>query len=154
MFLHLGTGLKRLEQGDDAENTHFDQLKELGLLGASATIFPYMTGLNAAWGGMKNMDPGEQMGSIMLKPTANASITQAKRNHTYSSVRKCVRMDFPLDSRPMPRADTASALTKADFPYTPEMREFPRSLEVDWPILRCCQSALPCVEIAVSTGET
>jgi hypothetical protein len=93
-----------------------------------------MTGFDAARGGMKNMDPAEQMGSIMLKPTANASNTRAKSNHTYSSVRKSARKDFALDPRPMPRVDTASALTKADFPYIPEMREFPRSLEVDWQI--------------------
>ncbi len=83
MLLHLGAGLQNVDQNDDVDNTNFDQLKELGLRGASVTVFPYITGLSAAQGGMKNMGPSVQIRSIMFKPTANASFTWVKNNHTY-----------------------------------------------------------------------
>ncbi len=83
MILHLGAGLQNLSFIDQVKQANFDQLKELGLPGANATIFPNITGLTAARGGMKNMGPSAQSFAHMLKPTANASLTWVKSNHTY-----------------------------------------------------------------------
>jgi hypothetical protein len=86
-LLHLGTGLHTLQWNDDANYTDFDQEAELGLpqvAGAGANIFPYMSGLYVtSYGGMKNMGPSIQSHELMWKPTANASLTWVKTNHTY-----------------------------------------------------------------------
>ncbi len=85
MLLHLGAGHQGmwwplLPQYDD-----FDQLKEIGLPGAYAPYFPRIRGLEASSGGFK----GGGMGAFVaasgntVKPTANASLTWIKGNHTY-----------------------------------------------------------------------
>jgi hypothetical protein len=83
-LLHLGAGLHTLDWQDPATYTDFNQLKALGLRGASADRFPYMTALSTTFGGgMKNMGPLMQSEELMWKPTANASLTWVKSNHTY-----------------------------------------------------------------------
>jgi hypothetical protein len=82
--LHLGVGLHTLQWNDDGNFPNFDQQKELGLSGASATIFPYITfPTSQPRGGMKNMGPLMQSHELMVKPTANSSLTWARSNHTY-----------------------------------------------------------------------
>ncbi len=82
--LHFGAGLHTLGWKDDTNFTDFDQLKELGLPGASVTLFPYITFPTIQpRGGMKNMGPLMQSHEDMEKPTANASLTWAKSSHTY-----------------------------------------------------------------------
>jgi hypothetical protein len=92
MVLHLGTGVQSLIFEDPAANTHFDQQKELGLPGSLYTVFPFISGLSAARGGMSarsvtvptgNMGPFMQTRSVMFKPAANVSLTWVKQNHTY-----------------------------------------------------------------------
>ncbi len=83
MLLHLGAGVQWNQINDDVEVLDFDQEKELGLRGAYVTRFPYITGLEAARGGMKTMGPATQVTTTMLKPTGNASLTWVKGNHTY-----------------------------------------------------------------------
>jgi hypothetical protein len=82
--LHFGMGLHTLQWNDDGTYPDFDQVKELGLSGASATFFPYITfPTSQPRGGMKNMGPLMQSHELMVKPTANSSFTWAKSNHTY-----------------------------------------------------------------------
>jgi hypothetical protein len=92
MVLHLGTGLQNLTFQDPAIDTNFDQLKNLGLAGSMYNVFPFISGLSAARGGMSarsvgmptgNMGPFMQTHSVMFKPAANASLTWVKQNHTY-----------------------------------------------------------------------
>jgi hypothetical protein len=83
MLFHFGVGLHTLTFANAVTNDSFDQVKELGLRGASVTMFPYITGLTAARGGMKNMGANAQDTAQMIKPTANASFTWVKSNHTY-----------------------------------------------------------------------
>jgi hypothetical protein len=83
LLLHLGAGVQGNTINDDVKNLNFDQVKELGLKGAFVTRFPRMTGLDGARGGMKVMGPNTQVTTTMLKPTANASLTWVKDNHTY-----------------------------------------------------------------------
>jgi hypothetical protein len=88
MLFHFGVGLQIFRWGDDVKDKSFDQLKELGLRGASVTIFPYITNLClttacASPGGMKNMGPNMQSVETMIKPTANTSLTWVKSNHTF-----------------------------------------------------------------------
>ena len=82
MILHLGAGILHLFFSDDVPDTNYDSEKELGLKGTYATIFPYFTGLNTAQGGMRDMGPTAQSHETFQKPTANASITWVKGNHT------------------------------------------------------------------------
>lgn len=88
-ILHLGAGLHKLYFPDTVTNPNFDQLKELGLPGAYATIFPLISGLNAARGGMGPRGAGQNMGPFrqyirrMYKPAGSASLTWIKKNHTY-----------------------------------------------------------------------
>ncbi len=90
LVLHLGVGIQGNRVNNDATDTNFDQLKELGLRGANNSVFPYITGLPSARGGMKTpgsqypgMGPYAQHTRKLLKPTANASLTWVKNNHTY-----------------------------------------------------------------------
>jgi outer membrane receptor protein involved in Fe transport len=83
MVVHLGVGMQTLDFTDATNNRNFNQLEKLGLPGANATIFPYITGLQAARGGMKVMGPFSQANEHMYKPTANASFTWVRSNHTY-----------------------------------------------------------------------
>ncbi len=84
MLMHFGAGLHTLMWKDDGNYTNFNQFKELGLPGARADYFPYITGvLSTSRGGMKTMGPLMQSHELMEKPTANASLTWVRSNHTY-----------------------------------------------------------------------
>jgi hypothetical protein len=92
MVLHVGIGVQSLIFEDPAANTKFDQLKELGLKGSKYTVFPFISGLSAAKGGMSarsvgmatgNMGPYQQSHSVMFKPATSASFTWVRQNHTY-----------------------------------------------------------------------
>ncbi len=82
-LLYLAAGAQTMNFTDYTPFQNFDQEKELGLKGAYAKIFPYITGLTASRGGMKTMGPSVQSLTRMLKPTANASLTWVRSNHTY-----------------------------------------------------------------------
>ena len=83
LLLHLGAGLMHLYFSDDVPDINFDNLKQLGLKGTYVTRFPTIAGLSASQGGMKNMGPNAQSHQILQKPTANASFTWVRNNHTY-----------------------------------------------------------------------
>ena len=83
VLMHLGAGVQWNRINDDVAVLDFDQEKKLGLKGASVTRFPQIRGLTASMGGMKDMGPGTQVTTQMLKPTANASLSWVRQNHSY-----------------------------------------------------------------------
>jgi hypothetical protein len=83
-LLHLGAG----HQGSWWPLLPYysiDQLKELGLPGSYANYFPRIGALsNSTTGGFsRSMGTGSASMGNSLKPTANASLTWVKTNHTY-----------------------------------------------------------------------
>ncbi len=84
LLLHLGAGVQDNTSDDHANITDYDQYKELGLKGAGTTRFPLIMGLlSTTTGGKGQMGASAQVVSKMLKPTANASLSWVKQNHTY-----------------------------------------------------------------------
>lgn len=91
MMLHLGVGLHELHFSNLATDSQLDQLKELGLPGAKATIFPSMGAFSTSrgglggrgWFGLQATGPFRQSIRRMYKPSASASLTRIKNNHTY-----------------------------------------------------------------------
>jgi hypothetical protein len=86
-LLHLGAGYQDSGLHTLAPTTNYDVTKELGLKGPfQPYTFPNLSGmLSTAYGGLKNLGEiiqGEQ-NTLMQKPTAVASLTWVKNNHTY-----------------------------------------------------------------------
>jgi Carboxypeptidase regulatory-like domain len=81
MLLHVGVGLldNRLNQPVPS----FDPVKEVGLKGTHADLFPYLGGLNTSQGGTTNLGTGAQVSLVNDKPTANLSLTWVRDNHTF-----------------------------------------------------------------------
>jgi hypothetical protein len=88
ILLHLGAGYQDSELHTYAPTTGYDPTKELGLKGPfQPYTFPNFSGMLSAssFGGLKNLGEiiqGEQ-NTWMQKPTAVASLTWVKNNHTY-----------------------------------------------------------------------
>src|SRR5262249_23458391 len=84
LLLHLGAGYLRNALGAYPNTQNFDQVKELGLTGATLQgSFPTISGLLAAQGGLKDSGPGTTQITFEGKPTANTSLTWIKNNHSY-----------------------------------------------------------------------
>ena len=93
---HNENGFRDSEQGDvvwignwgDEERAAEIQefliipVKELGLKGTYANLFPVIQSISGNQGGGPNMGPGAQTNLVNTKPTANASATWVKNNHT------------------------------------------------------------------------
>ena len=84
-LLHIGAGYQDNFFTDDPPVLSYDAEKELGLKGATTTrLFPFFTGLSASLGGVKNIGPsGNRHPLLYQKPTANASLSWVKDNHSY-----------------------------------------------------------------------
>ena len=86
LLLHLGAGYQDNYFADDVVNLHYDSQKELGLRGATVPrMFPAFQNANNAQGGVKNLGPNGNRNIWYQKPTANASLTWVKNNHTYKA---------------------------------------------------------------------
>jgi hypothetical protein len=82
LLLHFGAGLVDTKINDHSDR--FDSAAQLGLTGTNSTLFPVIGGLSGAQGGMAaGMGPGNQIHVIYRKPTANASLTWVRNNHTF-----------------------------------------------------------------------
>ncbi len=82
LLLHFGAGLVDTRINDHSDR--FNSLTQLGLAGTNSTLFPVIGGLSGAQGGMAaGMGPGNQIHVIYRKPTANASLTWVRNNHTF-----------------------------------------------------------------------
>jgi hypothetical protein len=85
LLAHFGVGYLGQLLKDDAPTIGYDAFKELGLRGATVNRnFPRITtSVSANTGGMANMGPASQAHDYQQKPTANASLTWIKDNHTF-----------------------------------------------------------------------
>jgi hypothetical protein len=87
ILLHLGGGYQDSGLDTFAQTTNYDPTKELGLKGPfQPYTFPNFFGMsNTTYGGLKNLGEIIQglQNTLMQKPTAIASVTWVKNNHTY-----------------------------------------------------------------------
>src|SRR5579872_2344287 len=82
VLLHFGAGLVDTRINDHSDR--FNSVTQLGLTGTNSTLFPVIGGLSGNQGGMAaGMGPGNQIHVIYRKPTANASLTWVRDNHTF-----------------------------------------------------------------------
>jgi len=92
LLMHLGAGYQQLNFFDDAPYLNFNAQQQIGLSGFQANRnFPNITNMQAplgnpanAMGGMQNVGTTGQIQShsFQQKPSANASLTWVKGNHT------------------------------------------------------------------------
>ncbi|MCU1337225.1 MAG: hypothetical protein JWO19_2806 [Bryobacterales bacterium] len=86
MLLHFGAGFQDVVFDDHAPISSYDAETSLGLRGATTKrMFPAFQGMTNAQGGMKDMGPGSNRNLFYAKPTANASLTWVRNNHTYKA---------------------------------------------------------------------
>ncbi len=100
LLLHLGAGLLTTRYGQSVPS--FDE-SSLGLVGYYANVFPGLRHLGDSIKGGYGISVGPpRSGNTVLweyKPTANASLTWVKSNHTIKAGGELVVEGFPLDSR-------------------------------------------------------
>jgi len=84
-MLHLGAGYQDNDFKDRTAKLDVDPLALIGLKGGQMVRqFPTFTGLNVnGRGGVQQLGPGGQARNLLVKPSANASLTWVKGNHTY-----------------------------------------------------------------------
>jgi hypothetical protein len=90
LLLHLGAGFQDNDFSDAAPVTNFDSVGVLGLRGGTVgpdtgARFPQFNSLTGVsnTGGVQQLGPSSQRRDIMHKPTANASLTWVRNNHTF-----------------------------------------------------------------------
>ncbi|MBZ5673372.1 MAG: TonB-dependent receptor [Acidobacteriia bacterium] len=94
LLLHLGAGL--IYNGVNQPVAPYDPVAGIGLTGTYANLFPSIQGLNQAQGGMSaNMGPGAKVNLVNTKPTANASLTWVRNNHTYKAGGEMILEGYP-----------------------------------------------------------
>ena len=93
LLLHLGAGL--VDTVDNITAQSFDPVAGLGLKGTFTDAFPSIQGLSAAQGGLANLGPGSIARLVNTKPTANASLTWVKGNHTYKAGGEMIIEGYP-----------------------------------------------------------
>ena len=104
LLLHLGIGYVNTNFNDQTAVTNFNDVTQLGLKGIPQPEgrFPYFTGLSStnntggfAGAGNTNIGPLAQAQIFERRPTANASITWVKENHTYKAGADLIVDGFP-----------------------------------------------------------
>jgi hypothetical protein len=117
VLAHLGVGLVRtiiFQPGAD-----YDVVKELGLRGTYTNMFPNISGLSNAQGGMSaGMGSGNQNHLDNTKPTANASLTWVKNNHTYKFGAEMIAEGFNNATRTYANGWITFAGTETGLPST------------------------------------
>jgi hypothetical protein len=83
LLLHVGAGI--LYPVIDQTPTPYDPVKELGLKGTYTNLFPTIRSISQVQGGGPNLGPGTVARIDYTKPTANASVTWVRNNHTYKA---------------------------------------------------------------------
>jgi len=92
LLLHLGAGFSQNNLGQPAVTPDYDTCGQLGLCGPfqHPATFPVLTGLGSAQGGLGatnatggSIGPGSHNYTINESPTAIASLTWVRNNHTY-----------------------------------------------------------------------
>jgi hypothetical protein len=82
-ILHLGINYLEMKMRQTSAYGSFDQESGIGLTGATFASFPYISGLNASMGGMKDMGANTQAESRLKKPSFNASLSWIRQNHSF-----------------------------------------------------------------------
>ncbi|MEX2260448.1 MAG: TonB-dependent receptor [Bryobacteraceae bacterium] len=90
-LLHLGAGYQRYRNPDSAPDNilEYDAASELGLRGLAGSGFPRIRALSNAFGGLNvggsDLGPTNRNLYTQDKPTAVASLTTVRGNHTYKT---------------------------------------------------------------------
>src|SRR5206468_944834 len=83
MLFHLGAGYQSYWFAA-IEEAQYDAAKELGLKGVPYNrLFPSLTGMATALGGAQNIGPTASSINRFLKPSATASLSWVRKNHSY-----------------------------------------------------------------------
>jgi len=94
ILLHLGVGLIYLRNNNPLPD--YDPVAGIGLKGTYAKLFPALMGMSQAQGGLSvGLGPGSQVFLLNTKPTANASLTWVKTNHTYKFGGEMIIVGYP-----------------------------------------------------------
>ncbi len=104
VLLALGAGLQFTDFYNRTPFQDYDQQKELGIpqpKGAEAKLPPNIRGLSTTYGGFYSntagQGPGIDQHRNLTKPTANASLTWVKTNHTYKFGAELRIEGYPTD---------------------------------------------------------
>lgn len=82
LLLHFGVGL--LYPIQTQSPVTYDQVRQLGLKGTFANLFPVIGAISStSYGGGPGMGPGNAVVLNYTKPTANTSLTWVRNNHTF-----------------------------------------------------------------------
>lgn len=85
-LIHLGAGYQRYHNPDASpQNIQDYDAAQLGFKGQIASGFPRLTGLSGALGGVANLGPTNRTLYLQDKPTAVASGTYIRGNHTFKA---------------------------------------------------------------------
>jgi hypothetical protein len=82
MLLHVGAGLMHFIFKDPQPDMNYDVYGQLGLPGTFATIPPNFASANDSRGGMRDTGTSSQSNTWQIKPTAMASYSWVKGNHS------------------------------------------------------------------------
>jgi hypothetical protein len=94
MLLHLGVGL--LHNYLDQIPGRYDVQSNLGLRGTYIDAFPSLQSMSLTnGGGLSNLGPGSSTQLLNTKPTATASLTWVRNNHTIKAGGEMVVEGFP-----------------------------------------------------------
>jgi hypothetical protein len=100
-LFHFGAGLLLLQFDDDPPAAGYDSYQELGLITYSK-IPPAFYGMNnnrgglyVGGGGFTSAGPNANQHQSHIKPTANASLIWARKNHTYKIGAELIVEGFP-----------------------------------------------------------
>jgi hypothetical protein len=97
LLLHLGAGL--IDLNDNEPVASYNPVAGIGLTGTYTNLFPSLGGLTAAQGGMAGMGPGVAADIVNTKPTANASLTWVRNNHTYKAGGEMIFVGYPASNQ-------------------------------------------------------
>ena len=97
LLLHLGAGL--IDLNDNEPVPAYNPAAGIGLTGTYTNLFPFLAGLTSAQGGMANMGPGAIADIVNTKPTANASLTWVRNNHTYKAGGEMILEGYPASNQ-------------------------------------------------------
>jgi hypothetical protein len=93
LLLHMGVGLLYTLQ--DQVVPEFDPVQAIGLKGTYSKLFPSLQSLTTGQGGVANMGTGSQSHLSNTKPTASASLTWVRNNHTYKAGAEMTLEGYP-----------------------------------------------------------
>ncbi|HEY4360994.1 MAG TPA: TonB-dependent receptor [Bryobacteraceae bacterium] len=116
LLLHLGVGL--VDTADNVVATPYDPVSGLGLKGTYTNAFPSLQGLSAAQGGSASMGPGSIAKLQNYKPTANASLTWVRNNHTYKAGGEMIVEGYPAYNQTYANVWMTFAATESGLPST------------------------------------